>query len=144
MAQLLRELAGSAIMRTGSQHPYYKWVIPVSNCKARSDGMRQEASCGTLASNPAENEIQVQGETTTKRKRGEVIEEDTWHLLLASVCMCTCVHMHTLKIKICVARNYIFWVGQLIYFPEMHTEAFLSGECQRCLQERETPFSHRA
>lgn len=33
--------------------------------------MRQEASCGTLASNPAENEIQVQGKTTTKRKRGE-------------------------------------------------------------------------
>lgn len=92
MAQLLRELAGSAIMRTGSQHPYYKWVIPVSNCKPRSDGMRQEASCGTLASNPAENEIQVQGETTTKRKRGE---SDRGGHLAPSSGFCVHVHMRT-------------------------------------------------
>lgn len=84
------------------------------------------------------------GETTTKRKRGKVTEGDTWHLLLASVCKCACVHMCTLKIKINMARNYRFWVEQLIDFPEIHTEAFLSGECQSCLQEREILFSHGA
>lgn len=144
MAQWWSVLAHSIIVRTGSQHPYYRWIIPVSNCKPRSGGVRQEAPCGTLASNPDENKPQVQGETTTKRKRGKVTEGDTWHLLLASVCKCTCVHMCTLKIKIYMARNYRFWVGQLIDFPEIHTEAFLSGECQSCLQERKILFSHGA